>query len=69
MGPPTDAGEEMALGVGLEIARLDINDAPFIDIARRDVPGLDEIAEPLSSERIELVVIRPRHSPATPFLI
>jgi hypothetical protein len=39
--PSADSREEVALGVPFEICRLDINDAPFIDIAGRDMTSPD----------------------------
>jgi len=39
VGPHPDTGEEMALGVGLEVVWSNIADVPLVDIARRDVPG------------------------------
>jgi hypothetical protein len=55
--PDTDAGEEVALREPLEVARLNVRDAPLVNLARRDVPGVDQVAEPLSGERVELVVV------------
>jgi len=39
VGPHPDAGEEMALGVGLEVVWSNIADVPLVHVARRDVPG------------------------------
>lgn len=39
VGPHPDAGEEMALGIRLEIVWSNIADVPLVNVARRDVPG------------------------------
>ena len=62
VGPASDAGEEMALGVSLDVVGSDINDAPFINVARCNVPSGDQVAQPLSGVRVDLVVIC-RHHP------
>jgi hypothetical protein len=56
--PSADAGEEMALGIAFEIIRSDINNGPFIDIARGNMPSGNQVAQPLSRIRINFVVIR-----------
>ena len=55
--PPADARKEVALGVAVEVLRLDIDDAPLVDDARRNLPSLDELAEPFCCERVVLVVV------------
>jgi hypothetical protein len=55
-GPSSDPCEEMTLRVSGEIVGPDIDDGSFVNVAWRDVPGRDEVAEPLSGERIDLVV-------------
>jgi len=52
----------MALSVANEVVWSDIDNAPFVNIARRDMPSSYEVAEPLRCERINLVVVRPVHS-------
>jgi hypothetical protein len=47
----------MTLRVSAELVGSDILDAPFVDVARRDVPGADEVSQPLRRERIDLVVV------------
>jgi hypothetical protein len=59
--PSADAGEEMALGVADEVVRPDIDDAPVVNVARRDQAGQDEVAQPLSRIRIKLVIISAAH--------
>jgi hypothetical protein len=61
IGPPADAGEEMALRIAIEVVGLDINNAPFVYVTWRNVAGVNEIAEPLGCVWINLVVIG-RHS-------
>ena len=61
MGPDANACEEMALGESTQVAGVDIFDAPFVHDARRDVPSVDEIAQPLSRERVYLVVVSGGH--------
>lgn len=56
-GPDTDSGEEMALGESAQIVRGDIFNASFVHDARRDVAGVDEVAQPLGGVGIELVVV------------
>jgi hypothetical protein len=56
-GPSTDAGEEVALCVAFEVIGTDIDDRSFINVARRDVPSGDQVAEPLGSVGVELVVV------------
>jgi hypothetical protein len=56
-----DAGEEVVLGVPEQVDRVDIRDAPFIHVARRNAAGGDEVAQPLRSLRVELVVIGGAH--------
>lgn len=56
-GPDSDPGEEMALCVSLDVVRCDIFNAPVIDIARRNQPGLDKFPQALCCKGIVLVVI------------
>ncbi len=59
MGPHADAGEEVALRVSGEVRRLDVDDRTLVDVARRDMAGCDEVAEPLRGIGIDLVVVGP----------
>ncbi|CVI15273.1 hypothetical protein AGR4A_Cc190053 [Agrobacterium tumefaciens str. B6] len=52
----------MALRVALEVIRLDINDAPFVNIARRDEVLCYEVAKPLGGVWVDLVVIGGHHT-------
>lgn len=47
----------MDLGVSLEVVGSDINNTPLINIARRYVPGSDQVSKPRGSERVYLVVV------------
>ncbi len=64
IGPPADACEEMALGVAFKVARLDIRNAPVINIAGRNQASGNEVAQPLGGVGIEFVVIGGHHSAA-----
>lgn len=64
VGPSADAGEEMALGVGLEVIWVNILDRSFVNVAWRDVACGNQIADPLRGVWVDFVVIR---SHATPF--
>ena len=52
----------MALLVTPEIVVSHVNDASFVNVARCDVSGGEEIPKPLGNERIIFVVIR-AHAP------
>ena len=68
IGPTADTCEEVALDIALEVVGLDIDNAPFIDIARRDTAGGDQVAQPLRGVGIELVVVGPAHSRPSPVI-
>lgn len=57
MAPDADPGEEVALGVAPEVVGSNIANIPFVHVARRDVPGSDQVAQPLRGIRIVLVVV------------
>jgi hypothetical protein len=57
VGPNTNACEEVALGVGLEVIGVNIFDAPFVNITRCNVARSDEVAQPLGCIRLYLVVV------------
>lgn len=48
----------MALGESFEVVRSDIDNAPFIDFAWRNVAGGDQVPQPLRGERLDFVVVR-----------
>lgn len=56
-GPDTDSGEEMALGESVQVDGSYIFNASFVHDARRDVAGVDEVAQPLGGVVIEFVVV------------
>jgi hypothetical protein len=58
VAPPSDAGEEVALIVAPEVVGLDFGDASLIDFSGGDQILGNQVAEPLGSERVNLVVIR-----------
>ena len=62
VGPDTDPGEEVALSVSRKFIWPYIADIPFIDMARRDVAGRNQFAQPRRGEWIDLVVVG-AHSP------
>lgn len=59
--PDADSSEEVALGVGCKFGRADVTNVPFINVAIGDHSCVDQVAEPLSGVRIDLVVICLRH--------
>ena len=65
MAPHADACEEVALHVSGEVVGCDIQNAPFIHVAGRDVAGGDQVAQPLRCVGVDLVVVGGRHYSAT----
>lgn len=66
MGPYTDTCEQVDLCVSEEFIWFDVLDAAFVNYARRDDAGRDQIAKPLCFEWVDFVVERshahtPRH--------
>lgn len=61
-----NSGEEMALSVSSQASRGNVFNATVINIPIRDVPGFDQVSEPLSRIRIELIVISGHHHPTRP---
>ena len=55
--PAANSREEMALVVASEIGGPDISDIPLVNVARGQTPGSDQIAQPLSRERVDLVIV------------
>lgn len=66
VAPDSDPGEEMALSIPGKVVCSDINDAPFVHVARRDQVGRDEIAEPRGGVGVVLVVVGGHRSPDVP---
>jgi hypothetical protein len=54
---PSDAGEEVALGIAPQIFGPNIDDASLVDVADGNVSSGDEVAEPLCGIGVNLVVI------------
>ena len=63
VGPNADAGEEVALGVRLEVIRVNILDRAFVNVAWRNVARGNQIAEPLRGVWVDFVVIRGHAAP------
>src|SRR5690606_37429471 len=57
--PSADAGEEVTLRVSHEVVRSDIDNAPVVNVARRNQPSRDEVSQPLGCVWIEFVVVGP----------
>nr|WP_231038802.1 hypothetical protein [Nitratidesulfovibrio oxamicus] len=57
IAPHPDTGKEVALVKPGKVSWNDIFNAPLIDFPGSNVPGLDEFAQPCSSEWVMLVVI------------
>jgi hypothetical protein len=55
--PDPDSGEKMALLESAQVGGVNIFNAPFVHHTRRDVPGVNEVAQPLGRIRIDLVVV------------
>ena len=55
--PSADAGEEVALRVPAQIIGTHVDDGALVNVSGRDVPGGDEVAEPLRGIRVDLVVV------------
>jgi hypothetical protein len=55
--PDADAREKMALSVRPEIGWRDIFDAPGINVAGRDLPSLNQFAQPRCRKRVDFIVI------------
>nr|CUV26149.1 protein of unknown function [Ralstonia solanacearum]CUV33780.1 protein of unknown function [Ralstonia solanacearum]CUV41173.1 protein of unknown function [Ralstonia solanacearum]CUV61075.1 protein of unknown function [Ralstonia solanacearum] len=62
--PDADSGEEVVLAISPEVVRLHILNVSLIYIARRNVAGGDQVAQPRSCIRINLVVVG-AHTSAT----
>jgi len=65
IAPYSDSGEEMALRESGKFAWFDIKYAPFIYFTGRDVPGHNQVAQPLGRVGVNLVVISGCHSLAS----
>ncbi|MGV1823306.1 hypothetical protein [Agrobacterium vitis] len=45
------------MDITLEVVGMDIHDAPFINVTRRDMASSDQVAQPLGRIRVDLVVV------------
>jgi hypothetical protein len=57
IAPNSDTGKEVALGEASQVAGVDIFNTPFVNIAGRNVPGFDQVAQPLCGRWINFVVV------------
>ena len=57
MGPDANTGEEMALGESPQVVRSDIFNTPFINNTRRDMPRLNEVAQPLRRRGVYFIIV------------
>jgi hypothetical protein len=57
MGPDSNACKKVALGKSLQVARVDIFNTPFINIAGSNVPGINQVAQPGSGVLVYFVVV------------
>lgn len=64
VGPDPDAGEEVALGVLVELVGIKVDDGSLVNNTWRDVSGGNEVAKPLCSIRFNLVVEGGHATPA-----
>src|SRR5690606_23625802 len=63
--PACDAREEVQAIIAHKIRASNIDNAPVVDTARRDVAGVHEIAYPVAAVAINLVVIDLHVAPRT----
>jgi hypothetical protein len=59
-GPSANSCEEMALRESAQVFGSNINDAPGVDFAWRDMAGGDQVAQPLRGVRVDFVVVSAR---------
>lgn len=62
-----DPAEEMGLDNAVQVVRLDILDAPRVDVCCRKVAGGDDLPEPGGREGVDLVQVVERGHAAPPF--
>ncbi len=56
-GPAPNTREEVSLAVSHKVIWTDIDDAPFVHVAGREMAGGDEGAQPSGGEGVNLVVV------------
>src|SRR5574340_826771 len=64
--PARDACEEVALSKPSNVVWRNIRDTPRVHFARRDVPGGNQVAQPLGGIGVDLVVVGRGHRLGTP---
>jgi hypothetical protein len=57
VAPNADPGKEMALGKTAQVAWEDIFNTPFVNVSGRNVPGVNQVAQPLCSGWVDFVVV------------
>lgn len=57
-GPAADPGEEVALGEFAQVMWGDVLDTAGVHDTRRDVPGVDQVAQPLRGVKVDFVIVR-----------
>jgi hypothetical protein len=67
MGPDADTGEEVALGVAVEVRSSHVPNGSFIDISVSDQFIGDQVAQPLRGVGVYLVIVR-NHSSTSSFV-
>ncbi|MCK9506076.1 MAG: hypothetical protein M0Q95_18085 [Porticoccaceae bacterium] len=66
--PSSDSGEEVALGISSKVIWLNILDTPFVNVAGRNMSASYQVSQPLSGERVNLVVVG-GHAPALQLIV
>jgi hypothetical protein len=61
VGPHANSGKEVALGIRLEVIWGHILDAAFVYVTWRDMPGCNQVPQPLGCVGFDLVIVG-RHS-------
>jgi hypothetical protein len=56
VAPDANSSEEVALGVFLKFSWFDVTYVPFVNHTRRNVASINQIAQPLRSELVNLVI-------------
>ena len=57
VAPDADSGEKMALNISSKVFDCDISNAPFVYVAGRDMPSVNQVPKPLRGEGVYFVVI------------
>jgi hypothetical protein len=62
--PDTDASEEVALAEATQVVWVNVLDASLVDDTCRNVPGGDEVSEPLGGVWVDFIVVGAAHDAA-----